>query len=200
MRSMKKLGVLVAVFALSAIGASNASAAEALFTASSTGSLVGSAENHHTFVTNGGTVTCSKAAISGTIAKTADTQQHVTVRYGTECAAFGFASVHISDATYLFTAKTGENVHLLNTVIITPTFFGSSICTVTIPPQTLSTVDYSNLGTNKVTVNATVAGIHYTVHNGGGSCGSVGTFSNGTYVGANIIERPGGTLQYDHGT
>jgi formyltetrahydrofolate synthetase len=135
------------------------------------------------------------------MAKLPSGQQHVTVLYGTECTAFGFATVHISEATYLFTAKTGQNVHLLNTISITPTFFGTSICTVTVGPQTLSTVDYANVGTTKMTVNATVTGIHYTVHGGGGSCGSVGTFSNGTYVGASVIERVGGgSFQYDHGT
>jgi hypothetical protein len=202
MRNLKKsVALAVAVLALSAIAASSASAAEAQFTYSATGTLVGSAENHQTFTTNGGTVTCSNAATTGTIAKILFTQQHVTVKYGGPCTAFGFATVDISDATYLFTAKTGENVHVLNTISITPTFFGASMCTVSVGPQTLSTVDYANVGTTKVTVNATVAGIKYTTTGGGGSCGSVGTFSNGTYTGSSIIERSGGgTVQYDHGT
>jgi hypothetical protein len=191
MHSMKKLGVLVAVFALCAIGAANASAAQ--FTASATGSLTGKATTNQVFTTNGGTVTCPVAHVSGPIAKTADTQQHVTVKY-TNCTAFGFVSTDISDATYQFTAGTGKNVHLLNTVSITVTSFGVSICTVTVGPQTLGTVDYANAGANNVSVNATVTGIKYT--STGGICGASG--ENGTYTGASEVNRVGGgTLRYD---
>jgi hypothetical protein len=191
MRSMKKLGVLVAVLALSAIGAANASAAS--FTASATGSLSGANTEDNVFTTNGGQVICKNAATSGTIAKTTDTQQHVTVKYST-CTAFGFANVDISDATYLFTAGTGKNVHVQNTITITPTFFGSSICTVTVGPQTVGTVDYSNASASTVKVTPTVTGITYT--STGGACGDSG--ANGTYTGASVVGRVGGgTVQYD---
>jgi hypothetical protein len=190
---MKKLGILVAVFALSAIGAASASA-HAEFTASATGSLAGSAVEPNVFTTSGGTVTCNNAATSGTIAETAATAQHVTVKYSS-CTAFGFVNTHISDATYLFTAATGTNVHVQNQIKITPTTFGFSACTVTVNPQTVGTVDYANSGANNVRVTPTVTGIAYT--STGGICGPSG--NNGTYSGASEISRVGGgTLRYDH--
>ena len=189
MRSMRKLGVLVAVFALCAIGAANASAAE--FTASATGTLTGKALANQVFTTNGGTVTCSTAATKGTIEKTADTQQTVGVKYS-GCTAFGFATVDISEAKYQFTAS--GPVHILNTISITPTFFGSSLCTVTVKPQTVNTVDFANSGSNNVKVTPTVSGIVY--ESTGGSCGSSG--ANGTYTGANEVSREGGgTVRFD---
>ncbi len=194
MRSMKKLSALVAVLALCAIGAANASAAE--FTASATGTLSGKAVANQVFTTNGGTVTCTTAATSGTIAKTADTQQTVKVKYS-GCTAFGFATVDISEAEYQFTAGTGKNVHVKNTISITPTLFGASLCTVTVKGgQTVGTVDYSNASASTVKVDPTVSGIHYV--SSGGSCGTAGTFENGTYTGANEVSRVGGgTVQYD---
>jgi len=189
MRSMKKLGVLVAVFALCAIGAANASAAQ--FTASATGTLSGKALETQTFTTNGGTVNCSTAATSGAVEKTADTQQHVTVTYS-GCNAFGFATVHITPATYQFTSN--GQVHIKNTISITPTLFGASLCTTTVTPQTVGTVDFANSGASNVKVTPTVTGIAY--HSTGGSCGAAGV--NGTYKGANEVNRVGGgTLRFD---
>jgi hypothetical protein len=190
---MKKLGVLIAVFALCAIGAANASAAQ--FTASAVGSLSGKAIAPQVFTTPGGTVTCNTAATTGTIEKTADTQQHVTVHY-TGCTAFGFATVDITDATYQFTAGTGNNVHIKNTITITPTLFGASICTTTVKPQTVGTVDYTNASATTVKVDPTVTGIKST--SSGGSCGPAGETSTGTYTGASEVSRVGGgSIQYD---
>ena len=190
MRSMKKFGVLAVVaFALSAIGVANASAAQ--FTASATGSITGKALATQVFTTNGGTTECSTAATSGTIEKTADTKQHVTVKYS-GCTAFGFATVDISDATYLFTSN--GTAHIQNTIKIQPTLFGGVLCTVTVKPQSVNTVDFENSGANNVKVTPTVAGIVY--ESTGGICGSGG--ANGTYTGANEVSRVGGgTLRFD---
>jgi hypothetical protein len=190
MRSMKKFGLLaVLALAISAIGVASASAAT--FTASATGSLSGVAKATQVFTTNGGTVSCNNAATSGTIEKTADVQQHVTVIYS-GCTAFGFASVHITPATYQFTSN--GQVHIKNTISITPTFFGASICTTTVGPQTVGTVDYANSGANNVLVTPTVTKIKYT--STGGACGASG--ENGTYTGANETSRVGGgTLRFD---
>ncbi len=190
MHSMKKLSALVAVLALCAIGAANASAAE--FTASATGTLTGKALATQVFTTNGGKVECTTAASSGTIAKTADTQQEVNVKYS-GCTAFGFATVDISEAEYQFTAA--GQVHVQNTIKITPTLFGASICTVTVKPQaSLGLVDFANSGASNVKVTPTVAGIIY--ESTGGACGSSGI--NGTYVGASEVNRVGGgTLRFD---
>ena len=181
MRSFKKLAVLVAVFALSAIGAANASAAT--FTASATGTLSGKATNTQVFTTNAGQVKCTSAATSGSITSTEAATQHVTVNY-TGCTAFGFIGVDISAATYLFNA--GGTVDIVNPITINVTGAG---CHQTVPAQkALGTVTYTTNG-SKLVVAANVTKITYTAT--GGLCGS-GEATNGTYSGSNEVERVGG--------
>jgi len=183
MSSFKKLGVLVAILALSAVGAANASAAT--FTSSATGTLAGKALNTQVFTTDSGQVKCSTANTSGSIVSTASAEQHVTVEYK-NCTAFGFASVDVSPATYLFTA-TGV-AHLKNTVTINVTLAG---CHQTIEPQnSLGTITYTNLAGGKLGVDANVTGIVY--YGTGGLCGSSTPKTNGTYTGNNEVERVGG--------
>ena len=62
------------------------------------------------------------------------------------------------------------------------------MCTVTIGPQPVGTVDYANAGTKNLKVTYTLSGIVYT--STGGACGESGT--NGTYAGASELERVGG--------
>lgn len=188
MRSFKKLGILVAVFALCAIGAANASAAE--FTASATGSITGEALETQVFTTSGGTVECDTAVTSGTISSTAATSQHVTVEYDS-CSAF-FFPVHISPATYNFTANGETHIEKAISITVTGGIFGE--CTITVPKQSVTSVDFANSGTSNVKVTPTVTGIDYT--STGGICGSSG--SEGTYSGANEVSRAeGGTLRFD---
>jgi hypothetical protein len=191
---MKKFGVLLAVFALCAIGAASAHAENSEFTASATGSLSGSALENQVFNTGAGEVVCTTAATSGTIASVSATEQHVTVNYS-GCKAFGLVNVHISAATYNFTAAKTEKevtqpnrVDIVNpiTITVTKTLF-TAHCTVTVPAQTVGTVDFENNG-NNVKVTPTVTGIHST--GSGGVCG--GTNSTGTYEGASEVHREGG--------
>jgi hypothetical protein len=199
MRNFKVFGALLAVLALSAIGAVTASAQ---FTYSAPGSFTGTQEATQVFKA-GSTVTCKKADTTGTLENLNFRAQEVTVHYS-ECTVDGFNNAaHATDATYDFTATptmeeetAGENwdVHLKNTVTITPTVFGSSACTITVTPQTLNTVDYTNVAGGGVTVNPTVTGISY--HSTGGLCGSSGTA--GTYSGSSIVNGTGGqTLSVD---
>jgi hypothetical protein len=188
---IKMFGALLAVLALSAIGAATASAE---FTSTGEGSITGTQEGTHTFKA-GSTVTCKKVDATGNVVKLASASQEVTVHYS-ECTVDGFNNTaHVSDATYEFTTAIDEfDVHLLNTVTITPTVFGSSACTITVTPQTLNTVDYTNVAGGGVTVNSTVSGISY--HSTGGLCGSSGT--TGTYTGSvNVNGTAGQTLSVD---
>jgi hypothetical protein len=190
MRTMKKFGVLaVAVFALSVIGVANASAAQ--FTASATGELAGEALETQVFTTNGGTVECTTAATTGSIVATASTEQEVTVNYS-GCKAFGIANVDISPATYLFTANGEVHIKEAVTITVTKTLL-SGECTVTVPAQTVGTVDFATNG-NNIKVTPTVTGIKYT--SSGAPCGTSG--ENGTYTGPNEVHRVGGgTLSFD---
>jgi hypothetical protein len=192
MRSFKKFGVLVtAVFALGAIGAVSASAAQ--FTYSATGSVTAKATSNQVITTSGGTVTCTTAATSGSIEKISGTELEVGVKKS-GCTAFGFATTHFSEEKLLFTAGTGKNVHIKNVITITPTTFGVSACTVTIGPQSVSGVAYFNSGANNLGYSFSLTGIAYA--STGGICGPSGL--NGTYSGSNEMSRVGGgTLRYD---
>ncbi len=192
MRTVKKFGVLLAaVFALSAIAVGTASAE---FTWSAAGSLVGAAEETQVLTLNGGTVQCLEANSEGPLEATQQEDIHVTVHYRT-CKAFGIVTVHIFTATYTFT--TDGIVHIMEpiTITVTKTLF-TGHCTITVPKQTVGTVDYVNInGNTEVTFNPTVTGIDYT--STGGVCGTSGT--NGTYTGASIVKRVGGgSFSVDH--
>lgn len=185
MRSFKKFGVLAVVFALSAIGAGTASAAQ--FTASATGELSGRGTLSHTFTTNAGQIKCWPTAIKGAITSTASSEQHVTVNYS-GCTAFGFANVHISPATYNLTAN--GTYHIKNTITMNTTLG----CHVTIHPQTRGSVVYGNLPGGYLSANFYVTGLSYTAT--GGLCGASG--SNGTYDGWTESRRAfGGSLSHD---
>jgi len=184
MPSFKKFGVLLAVFALSAIGAGSASAAQ--FTASATGNLTGKATATQVFTFNGGQVKCSNAHTTGTIKSVATAEQTVEVKYSA-CTGFGFIVAPFT-AQYNFTAN-GE-VHIENTITIIPQGAG---CTITIAPQPVGKVGYSTSGTKLILI-PNVSGIVYTSTKG--LCGSSG--GNGTYTGTNEWERiGGGSLTFD---
>ena len=193
MRSMKKLSVLVAVFAFCAIGAANASAAQ--FTSTVGGPLVVTKNDPQVFVTPQGTVTCTGVKVTGTAAL-ATTSQHATVNYSgckTVTGPFTFTT-HITPVTYLFTAgDTGGaiNVHILNEITITPTGAG---CTIGVLPQTVGTVDYSSSG-GQITLAPNVTKI--TSRGSTQFCDST-LHHTGTYTGNITIGVKGGSLAYDH--
>jgi hypothetical protein len=204
MRSFKKFRVLaIVVFALSALGAANASAA--IFTATATGEIAGQATEPQVFTVNGGQIKCLNAALTGTIKELSQTQQEITIKYSS-CTAFGFNTVDISSGTFMST--TSGQVHVLSPITITPTFFGASVCTVTIGIQTTGPVSYINnhiyTGSEEKTTTTTdpthittaplATGITYT--SSGGPCGASG--NNGTYSGNRTVARVGGgVIQFD---
>ncbi|HKO37478.1 MAG TPA: hypothetical protein VJU14_03830 [Solirubrobacterales bacterium] len=179
MRSFKKFGLLAAVFALSAIGAANASAAT--FTASATGTLSGKATTLPILTLNGGQIKCTTTSTTGTIASIPWTEQKYTITYS-GCTAFGFANVHTSP--HEFNTKANGEVQYLKTITISVTAIA---CHITIHPQTVNKVEYTN-NSPRTIVHHKTTGIAYT--STGGLCGASG--SNGTYTGTTEIERVGG--------
>jgi hypothetical protein len=192
MRSLKVFGVLaIAVVALMAVTAASAMAAPKFTASASGGTLTGAATANQVFKINGGTTTCTGAATDGTVPPSPSEDVHVTVIYS-GCTAFGFINTDISEATYTFTAN-GE-VHILNTITITPTGAG---CTVTVEPQTVKSVSYDNKtsgGFTGIEETSAVSGITY--HSSGGLCGTSG--ANGTYTGNSFLHGPTGvTISWD---
>lgn len=194
-RNSKALGLaLVAVFAMSALVASAAQAQQSYRSSASPTTLSGSQVTKNVFhVPGAGTVECSTATFAGTQTGTAVSDVTITPTYS-GCVAFGFSSTHINMNGCQYTFTTPSNFKATSDVIcpgsnkiqITPTFFGSSVCTVQVGAQTPSgVVDLENKESEShVLVTATVTGI---AHSAG--CGASAA-SDGEYTGS-VTEKGG---------
>ncbi|HEU4737639.1 MAG TPA: hypothetical protein VFS54_01015 [Solirubrobacterales bacterium] len=185
---MRKLSVLVAVFALSAIGAANASAAE--FTASTEGALTAESNANQVFKINGGadSVVCTTIAVTGKAVKSGSAQE-ATVHYSNCTGPLG-SPVDPFSATYLFTA--GGTVHIVEEVTLkVKTILGT--CHISVPKQTVSSVAYTNEAGGKVKIAPKVTKITYTTT--GFPCPAGG--NDGTYEGNSVIGVTGGTASVD---
>ncbi len=184
---MLALAVL-AVLALGAVGAQGAMA-DPLFRSDEAHTFVsGSQQNTHVFEAGtGNKVECEVALFAGTSTSTATGEMTIVTVYD-DCTAFGFANAHVefNSCDYQFTSTTGngEDVHLNcggdDTVEITPTIFGFSVCTVHVFEGTFEAIDYDNVANGDVQVTAAATGISY--EETGSGCG-VGSGNDGTYTG-----------------
>lgn len=205
-RNLKVLGLaLVAVFAMSAVAASGASAATEFHCESVTANCWVTAEqsgpNEFTSPAVSATgVKCNTVKFEGTAPKTTKTIE-VTPEYK-NCTAFGFATTdikhngckyhleltdvidHTTDGTPFGTITTEIKCTGTNKIEITPTLFGASVCTVTVGPQMLkpSEIDVENVaGSNPMDMilTSTLEGIAYTVDGEGCKSGSAGPHTDG---------------------
>ncbi len=188
-RNLKALGLsLVAVFAMSAMVAQAASA-DPLFKSDDVHtSINGSQDGTHVFEAGAGNeVKCTTAEFDGTTTGTSTDELTIEPTYK-GCTAFGFATTHVkfNSCDYLFTSTTGEgeDVHLNceneDTVELTPTLFGFSVCTVHVFDGTFEEVTYDNVANGDVQVTAAATGISY--EETGSGC-DVGSGNDGTYTG-----------------
>jgi hypothetical protein len=200
-RTLRTLGIaFVAVLALSAFAASAAQAEQSFTVTEIPASLTGEVDgtSNDVFTTAKGTVECNKISFTGTTSVLKATEQSITPKYE-ECTGFGFTThVTTTGCTYQFTTPktvagllTGDPPHIVctagNSIKLTPTFLGASVCTSTIAAQTPTGghIIYTNIGPTGneeyVTLHTTVTGIHYV---GNGSvCGENKTNIDGTYNG-----------------
>jgi hypothetical protein len=77
-------------------------------------------------------------------------------------------------------AKEGDKVEIV------PMLFGSPVCHVYIPPQTIGTEAYETVGSGAsryIVATANGEGLEYSPSGGGGLCGVVGTHHDGTFKG-----------------
>jgi hypothetical protein len=176
-RKLKTLGAaLVAVFALTAVMASAASAAQYTSSVYPTTATGESPKGNDVFTTEAGTVEC-KAHFVGTLTA-ASSDLTVTPTY-TNCTAFGFVEASVTGCKYTFTAvtTTSSSVHVVN-----PCTIIASNCHVTVPNQgPLSSVATTNNAAGDVSAKADVSKIHYTVVKDGFLCPFEGT---GTTLGS----------------
>jgi hypothetical protein len=212
MNKLKVLGLaLIAVFAMSAVGASAASAGvveveggagEATITGlQTTGNVTGVATPVNQFKTDAGIIKCTPSTFHGLV-KNNDSQIALTATYGdtekgTGCTIAGLAGpiIHMNGCTFLFTLQAGGPPTGVETHVVCPegkviTITASATCTVTIGAQTFasSMISIANSGgvnPNMDTVaTIDVLGIDYVEH---GTCpnggGNTTTTTNGEYKG-----------------
>ena len=190
-----RVSCLVLVLAMSASVASVASAAE-YHSAGAPTTITGSQSSTNAFhVPGAGTVECTTATFHSAQATTTTKELTVHPTYG-GCKAFGFANTHINTApcNYTFTEPSGGKaaVHVAcsgGSISITPTFLGSSVCTMTVGSQTTGgNVDLANQAGGKVLVTSTVTNI---AHSAG--CGASAA-ADGTYTGSVLTQGSAGAI------
>lgn len=185
---VKALGLaLVAVFALSAVGAS---AASAEFKADSyPATLTASAESEQVFTSSTGQVRCT--TLTGDATLTEESAAITTTPAYTGCTAFVGeselkAKVTFNGCDYNFTTElthiecpSGKNIIIEVTAL--------NLKCYEVEPQTTSGITFTNTevgSTSAVTIDAEVTGLAYIET---GACGSGQTTNNATYTGTALI-------------
>jgi len=217
-RNLKTLGLfLAAIFALSAMGATAASAVE-FHSASEHTTVTGSQEGTDEFTVTAGTSKCNEANYTATQEASTVGEIEITPTYS-ECT-FGFpAQITMAECKYRFHGLTATpheaeatDYHGLvdivcpagQDIVIHAKAFGVNKCTVTVKPQTnipgtVTTTNFDTGGGKKhVRVHVELTGIKYTqiAGSGFGACansdhtetGEPGSNpGNGTYKGTATI-------------
>jgi hypothetical protein len=190
-RNLKTLGLaFVAVFAMSAIGASAASAATEFHAEKAPVTLTGTQHaGEDVFVTDAGKVSCEEATYTGSQATVTSLTSSATPKYSGCHATFGLnTTVDVNECKYVFHADTGKvDISCPAGKVIAVTAPG---CEVTVGSQTgLGTATFTNKGagtTREITIDVKLSGIKYEEHNKGffPTCASnTVAKSNGTYEG-----------------
>ena len=191
-RKFKTLGlVLASVFAMSAIGASAASAAD-FRSEVHPQSVSGTQTTSHVFTTDAGTVTCKKATFSGTTSGTTASTQTLTPEYD-ECTAFGFVNVpiHENGCGYIFNANGTTEVECPSgkKIEITVPF-----CTTTVGEQHIGEGMSFSSNAGKTDIIATT-NITKTIGIDYNECGTNKT--NGSYTGTTTVTGASGSIWYE---
>jgi hypothetical protein len=199
-RNLKALGLaLLAVFAMSAVAASGASAAEDTFTSevaatdlTGTGGL-----SEFRYTPGSAAASCKTATFDGTIEGEDANEITVHPTYENDCTVFGVnATIDTEDCNYVITGETDENedaaVHIEcdepgDEITIT------GPCTIHIPPQTPTGggASFAN-NAGDVEVKATVTGITSTItHSFACTLAGIkaGTHTNGSYIGEPVTVK-----------
>jgi hypothetical protein len=186
-RSLKVLGLTVGTALALVAWTSSAVAANPQFHSEADHTtLSGFQESRNVLSVNAGLVHCSTASFEGTQTNDTVTQFTIAPTYKgclitTPTLETLEAVVDMNGCHYLFTPS-GE-VHL--TCPSAPIRVTAPLCTITLHPQTVNKVDYTNENggaTRSITVTSTATNLAYTqssfCHPGGGA------FNNGSYFGA----------------
>ena len=184
MASTKRMASISIAGVMCVVALATAAAGAHVFKSTTKGVLSGVNTNQQVFTTGAGTIECSKAVTSGTIASLETKDQVSSVAYST-CSAFG-AEAEVSTAKYDFNAE-GTVTIKAEVDIKVP----SLSCELKFPAQgPLTKVTYTKGGA-KLEVKLAAGGIK---SNGGGLCPGGTT---GTYNGIELNEVAGGTLKWE---
>lgn len=195
----RTVGLTVAMFAMAAVGASGAQAAQ-FHSESQFTTLSGEQVVPHVLSTNAGTVHCEEWAYSGaTSSKISDDvalYPHIA-----DCIAFGFlnATVKTNGCKFVLEAPGSGPEGTLEIVCpekqgITMSVFG---CTVKVGPQTVGPLEFHNEGVGNdrsfVIDEGELTGITY--EQSGFWCGGKVTYNNGTLTGATQLQGSSGGME-----
>jgi hypothetical protein len=198
MQSIKHVGVaVVAVVALSATMASNATAVE--FIASKTGKLVGKALNTQKFTTGGpATIECTEAAISGEVTALKMPTLLLLMMLPV-CTAVHLGSATVSGFRSTYSASPG--LILSENVTITVAGLGAACKIVIDSGQPLGSapkeIEYVNKA-GKIEIKEAITKVESEVVESSSelSCGKVGEKNtSGTLSGSSELELEGGTIE-----
>lgn len=190
-RNLKALGLaLVAVFAMSAVAASAASADKFTTDTGAPVELTAEAKSEQVFTTEGGNkVECSEVQVDEATVNSGDTSVTVKPTYNKEANTCtneftGASQVTTEGCHYTFHGETDANGHAKVDIVCPEGSPGIVIhnglsCDITVAPQNgLVGVHYSNVANTTpeedIVLNATVSGISYTATS---ACAFVGVFS-----------------------
>jgi hypothetical protein len=195
-RNLKALGLaLVAVFAMSALVTSAASAAEFHSEGENT-TVTASQVNTHVFKTTAGEVTCAKATFSGTQAAKTASSITVNATYS-ECHINFFgskvsATVNMNGCDYVLYASNKADIVCPAGKKIVVSAAG---CTVEVGGQTgKTTVSYTNKENKHIDITPNLTGISY--NHTGFTCGT-GSGTTGTYTGTTTASGNKGKIWYE---
>jgi len=199
-RKFKFLGLaLVAVFAMSAVGASAASATVEFHSESAPVTLTGTQEGEsNAFDVQFGEVKCKVAEYNGTTVKTTDTTVSVTPNFE-GCTFAGVATIiDVNGCTFLIHVNNEGPPYKGTVDVVCPAGMqmvvtGGTKCIVDVPAQTgkgpISFTDLGTGATREVTLGLSeIQNITYTQTpgTGVGKCGTVET-GGGKYTGSAIV-------------
>jgi hypothetical protein len=172
-RKAKALGfALVAVLAMSALGASAAQAEQSYHASGAPTTLSGSqVAQTKLHIPGSGSVECSGVNLKGTLSTTTASIIELHPEFS-GCVAFGFATSHVTTTgcNFLFGTPIKNQTAMAfscsgaNKIKVTPTFFGASVCSVEFgTQQPTGVVDLANnAGKTDILITATLTKIAHT--------------------------------------
>jgi len=191
-RAKALAGIVVAVIALSALTAANASAAKFFHSEAEHTLYTASGTTKHVFSTPAMSTTCGR--VTGTATSTTKTFTEITATpVYTECVAEAWGSkfnvtVNFNGCDYKFTSEEGTPIHIECPAGKSITISGPG-CTVTVPAQTVNAASYENVvekAPGHVLLDVKASGITSTAS--GFFCMTTGTSNTGTYSGSATVK------------